>query len=201
MHPATPAALPIVQRLNHRDKAVAAQILAVLRPAAAQEAQWLGLAASPLSGTEPESGGRSDSDDLADICASPQLHLGAWLAPLQARQAGVADPRTLAAVLRLVPDDSDGPPGRLCISLLVVAPWAQRRGLARALVQAALQQGPGWGFSVTAARANTAALALYQGLGFVPGRQGLLGAGRLPVVQLLRAPELPLPATTPGATP
>jgi ribosomal protein S18 acetylase RimI-like enzyme len=181
--------MPRVQLLDHRDAAVAAGILAVLRPAAAQEAQWLGLA--------PEAGAaqRTEADDLADIRVSPQLHLGAWLGPLQARRASVADPDTLAAVLRLGPEDSGDAggaglaPGRLCISLLVVAPWAQRHGLARALVQTALQRGRGWAFSVTAARANVAALALYQGLGFVPGRQGLLGASRLPVVQLLRAPD------------
>lgn len=205
-----------VRPLRHTDPAVAAQVLAVLRPAAAQEAGWLGL---PEAGNLPpttdaastrQTHGKDNAEDglgdelaqLGRITASTQLHLGAWLGEDRARRIGVADPRLLAGVLALAPEAvTEGPPGaasgaaalapvpRLCIGLLVVAPWAQRQGLGRALVQAALQHGRGWGFSVTAASANRAALALYLGLGFVPGRQGLLGAARVPVVQLLRAPE------------
>jgi GNAT superfamily N-acetyltransferase len=198
--------MPTVQLLNHADPAVAAQVLAVLRPAAAQEAGWLGLpqpdppAARRAAGAEPERTVADDvSDDVADICASTQVYLGAWLGPVQGpgwELTGVAEasggsnaagPAHLAGVLSLAPDDDE--PDRLCIALLVVAPWAQRRGLGRALVLAALQRGQGRGFSVTAARANAVALALYGSLGFVPGRTGLLGAARLPVVQLWRAPE------------
>ncbi len=200
--------MPAVHLLNHADPAVAAQVLAVLRPAAAQEAGWLGLpqpdwpAARRAAGDEPERSEADDvADDVAEICASTQVYLGAWLGSAQgpgweltgvAEASGGSDasdaagPAHLAGVLSLAPDDGD--PDRLCIALLVVAPWAQRRGLGRALVLAALQHGQGRGFSVTAARANAVALALYGGLGFVPGRLGLLGAARLPVVQLLRAP-------------
>jgi ribosomal protein S18 acetylase RimI-like enzyme len=187
--------MPAVQLLTHRDPAVAAQILDVLRPAAAQEAGWLGL---PLPGesqadaAQPGEAERTEADDIAEIVASTRVHLGARLSVAQAQQAGVADHRRLAAVLSLAPDQA---PGLLCIALLVVAPWAQRRGLGRALVQAALQRGSGWGFTVTAACANSAALALYQGLGFQSWRQGLLGAAQVPVVQLLRAPDAPTQAS------
>jgi ribosomal protein S18 acetylase RimI-like enzyme len=187
--------MPAVRLLNHADPAVAAQVLAVLRPAAAQEADWLGLpppgspAPRQAGAAEPE---RTEADDVAEICAGTQVYLGAWLGQGQgpvseAERATHPHPQAMAGVLTLTPDDDD--PERLCIALLVVAPWAQRRGLGRALVQAALQRGSGRGFSVTAARANSAALALYRGLGFEPGRLGLLGAARLPVVQLWRAAD------------
>ena len=60
-------------------------------------------------------------------------------------------------------------------------PDHQRQGIARRLMRDALQRGAGLMFSVVTGAANRPALALYQGLGFVPYRQGVLddvGASR-----------------------
>ncbi len=107
-----------------------------------------------------------------DIRASEDFHLGAW--------AG----EQLAGVISIGPDDE---PAQLCITALVVLPDRQRAGLGRALLQEALARGQGMAFAVSTAAGNTPALALYQALGFVPYRYGVVGPKALPLVKLRRA--------------
>ena len=146
--------------LAHPHAEVAADILALMQLAHAQEADWLQIPNFiPLQ------------QQVQDIQASNHFHLGA------------VQGERLVGVLVIAPDDE---PGQLGITTLVVHPSAQRQGVGRSLVQDALQRGPGVVFAVTAATANTAAMGLYRGLGFVPYRQGLL-ADVLPVPKLRRA--------------
>ncbi len=146
--------------LAHQQPDVAAGIVAVLQAAHEQEAQWLQRPSQP-----------QHLPRVADIQASPHLHLGAV-------QGGV-----VVGVLVLGPDDE---PGQISIQTLAVHPSAQRQGIARALVQETLRRGPGTVFAVAAATGNTAALALYRSLGFVPYRQGLLGSAKMPITKLRR---------------
>ncbi len=146
--------------LAHQQRDVAAAILAVMQQAHEQEGRWLQLSPVPPL-----------LDTVADIQASSRFHLGA----LQGDD--------IVGVLVIAPDDE---PGQLSIASLVVLPNVQRQGLARRLVQNALQRGPGVVFSVSAASANTAAMALYTSLGFVPYRQGALGPASLAITKLRR---------------
>ena len=148
-----------VTALAHPRAEVAAQILALMQAAHAQEAEWLHR---PRLSVPPQA--------LQDIQASSHFHLGALLG------------ERIVGVLVIAPDDE---PGQLCISTLVVHAGMQRHGVGRSLVQDALRRAPGVVFSVTAASANAAALGLYGGLGFVPYRQGLL-ADTLPITKLRR---------------
>ena len=107
-----------------------------------------------------------------NICASDDFHLGAWVG------------EQLAGVLSIGPDDE---PGQLCITGLVVRPDRQRAGVGRALLEDALARGQGMAFAVSTAAGNTPALALYQSLGFVPYRYGVVGPKALPLVKLRRA--------------
>jgi ribosomal protein S18 acetylase RimI-like enzyme len=170
------AASPVsVQPLAHSRAEVAAGILAVMQLAHEQEGRWLQLAhVPPLLETVPA------------IQASTRFHLGAVRGD------------EIVGVLVVAPDDE---PGQLSIATLVVHPGVQRQGVARRLVQDALARGPGVVFSVSAATANTAAMALYRGLGFVPYRQGVLGPASLPITKLRRlaAPAEPQPGPDPAA--
>jgi ribosomal protein S18 acetylase RimI-like enzyme len=107
-----------------------------------------------------------------DIRTSDDFHLGAWVG------------EHLAGVLSIGPDDE---PRQLCITGLVVRPDRQRAGVGRALLEDALARGQGMAFAVSTAAGNTPALALYQALGFVPYRYGVVGAKALPLVKLRRA--------------
>lgn len=154
-----PAAAQVtVQPLAHQRPEVAAAILDVMQQAHQQEGHWLQMSHVPPL-----------QDTVAHIQASTRFHLGAV-------QEGV-----IVGVLVIAPDDE---PGQLNIATLVVLPRAQRQGVARRLVHNALQRGPGVVFSVSAASANAAAMALYRSLGFVPYRQGVLGLAKLPVTKL-----------------
>ncbi len=148
----------LVSPLAHQRAELAAGILDVMQAAHAQEAQWLQMTHfPPLRQT------------VQDIQASTHFHLGA-----------LQDGR-IVGVLVIAPDED---PGQLSITTLVVHASAQRQGVGRSLVQEALRRGPGVVFAVSAATANTAALALYRGLGFEPYRQGLLGTAQLPITKL-----------------
>lgn len=155
---------PRISTLSHADAAVAAQIHAVLRPAYAQEAALLngGPDFPPLART------------VADVQASADTHLGAW----------VGD--ELAGVLSVGDDDE---PGQRCIGMLVVHPRHQRQGIARALMQAQLQREAMHAHAVSTGARNAPALALYTGLGFTVYRTGALGG--LPMVKLRRPASQP----------
>ena len=152
--------LVFVQTLAHHRGEIAAGILSLMQQAHEQEGRWLQLnPVPPLLQT------------VAEIQASTRFHLGA----LQGND--------IVGVLVIAPDDE---PGQLSIASLVVHPSVQRQGLARRMVLDALQRGAGVIFSVSAATGNTAAMALYRSLGFVPYRQGVLGPASLAITKLRR---------------
>ncbi len=105
--------------------------------------------------------------------------------PAAAHHLGAFGDGALLGLLGLDADDEH--PGHIRVRTLVVARAAQRRGIARALLQEALRCGGGAGFTVLAAAGNAPALALYRGLGFAVWRQGGLGDAGVPVL-LLRRP-------------
>ena len=148
----------LIQPLDHRQRAVAEQIHAVMRPAYAQEAQLLQAQHFPPLGTTVE-----------DVQRSVEFHLGAWSGD------------TLQGVVSVGPDDE---PDQLCIGMLVVHPSAQRQGIARALMQDALRRGAGMVYAVATGAANAPALALYRELGFVAYRQGSMGTAHMGMTQL-----------------
>lgn len=163
-----------IRPLDHRQAAVAGQVHAVMQLAYAQEAALLRVHQGsqhelplfpPLQTT------------VADLQRSVEFHIGAFAGD------------TLRGVVTVGPDDE---PDQLCIGMLVVHPSAQRQGIARALMQDALQRGQGMVFTVATAAANLPALALYRALGFVDYRRGSMGAEQLALVKLRRdavAPE------------
>jgi ribosomal protein S18 acetylase RimI-like enzyme len=151
-----------VQPLRPADETVARALHAVLLQAHAQEARTLGLDARQWP---PRS--------AAEISRSDDHFIGAF------------DGAELLGAIGIADDDE---PGQLCIPLLVVRPQAQRRGVARGLVRAALACSPGLAVAVSVAALNTPALALYQALGFVPYRQGWLAPQGLAMLKLRRMP-------------
>ena len=159
------AATSVIQPLEHRQRAVAEQIHAVMRLAYAQEAALLQVQHfAPLDTT------------VDDVQRSVEFHLGAWSGD------------TLQGVVSVGPDDE---PDQLCIGMLVVHPSAQRQGIARALMQEALQRGAGMVYTVATGAANAPALALYAELGFVAYRHGSIGIEQLDLVKLRRAAAAP----------
>ena len=149
-----------VQPLNHRQHAVAGQVHAVMQLAYAQEAALLQVQHfAPLQTT------------VEQLQRSADFHLGAWRGD------------ALLGVLSVGPDEERD---QLCIGMLVVHPAAQRQGVARALMQDALQRGAGMVFTVTTGAANAPALALYRELGFVAYRRGVMGAEQLALLKLRR---------------
>ena len=137
--------------------------------AAAQEAKWLQVKPpTPFS--------------VREDAELPTLFLGAYLEGQLGGAIGVA----VVAIAKDSAEALGSAPSPLDISLLVVHPEVQRRGLARALLQAALARNTAAEFVVTVAARHAAALALYTQFGFVPFRQGQLGAERLAVLQLRR---------------
>ena len=147
--------------LDRHDFAVASQIHAVTLLAHAQEAALLQiLGAAPRA--RPAPGGS----------AGRELHLGAF-----------CDSELVGSV-SLEPDDEAG---QISVVNLVVHPTHQRNGIGSALMGEALRRGDGEVFSVAVAAGNAPALALYQALGFVQYRQGVMGADALPIVKLRRA--------------
>lgn len=162
---AAPHAALRIDRLDHRDAAVAQQIHAVLLPAYRQEAALLQAEDFPPL--------RRSS---ADLQASEDVFIGAWSGS------------TLCGALGVAADDE---PGQWCITLLVVDPARQRRGIARALVQAALDHAPATAFAVATGAFNAPALALYRSLGFEVYRRGSLGPQALPMVKLRRPGTAP----------
>jgi ribosomal protein S18 acetylase RimI-like enzyme len=168
-----------IEALAHRERPVAERIQAVMALAAAQEAQLLAGADSPPM-----------------LCNSLAPSLASYLA-LTARAVdeiaadsdfylGAVEGDALVGVLSVGPDDEAQ---QLCITVLVVHPAAQRRGIARRLVQAALDRLPGATFSVATTAGNAPALALYQALGFVAYRRGVIGPDNLPLVKLQRSAQ------------
>jgi GNAT superfamily N-acetyltransferase len=136
---------------------VAQQVHRVLTQAYTQEAQLLGL---------PDF--RPLQRSVADLQADTEAYLGAFVQG------------ELAGALAFGPDPEGG---QLLVSLLVVAPAFQRRGVARALMARVLKLAGPWPVAVATAQANTPAVLLYQGLGFQAYRQGTVGPDALPITK------------------
>ncbi len=150
-----------IHPIDHRDPATAARLHALLRLAQAQEAGQLGRLDASAAPPSAE-----------DIRSGIAYYLGAF------------DGERLVGAASLAPDDE---PGQISIALLCVAPTHQRHGIGRSLVAEALRRGESMAFCVSAAADNTAALALYRGLGFVAYREGTLGPDQLAMLKLRRA--------------
>lgn len=154
------AAMLSIHPIDHREAAVAGQIHALLRLAHAQESARLG---------------RRDPSAAPQLAEEIRVDVAFYL--------GAFDGEHFVGAASLAPDDE---PGQISIALLCVAPTHQRRGIGRSLVAEALRRGESMAFCVSAAADNTAALALYRGLGFVAYREGTLGPDRLAMLKLRR---------------
>ncbi len=181
-----------IEALAHRERPVAERIQAVIARAAAQEAQLLAAADSlPLLA-------HTLAHTLAPSLVS-YLALTAQAVDAIAADSdcylGAVEGDALVGVLSVGPDDEAQ---QLCITLLVVQPAAQRQGIGRRLVQAALARLPGATFSVATTAGNAPALALYQALGFVAYRRGVIGPNSLPVLKLRRCAQAALPTSAAG---
>ena len=160
--PMDDAAAVHVVAVDHRDAAVARRLHAVLVLAHAQESALLQLKTPmPLLRTP------------ADLQAGSEIYLGAF----------VGD--TLVGAVSLARDDE---PEQVAIATLVVHPAYQRRGVARALLEAALTLGDGVVFVVQTGALNAPALALYQRFGFTAYRHGQLGPEAVAMIKLRRQP-------------
>lgn len=153
------AAMRQIQRLDHQQPAMAAQIQHLLEAAHAQESARIGVTAALGQGA-------------AQIQASSGLHLGLLEGD---------------ALLGVVVVGADEEAGQLAIQWLAVASAHQRQGIASLLVERVLSGGAA-PVAVTVVQANAGALALYRGLGFKPYRRGVLGEQGIEVVKLRRLP-------------
>jgi ribosomal protein S18 acetylase RimI-like enzyme len=172
-----------IEALAHRERPVAERIRAVLALAAAQEAQLLAGADSlPLPVPSLPSYLALVARAVDEIAADSDFYLGA------------IEGDDLVGVLSVGPDEEAD---QLCITVLVVQPAAQRQGIGRRLVLAALARLPGATFTVATTAGNAPALALYRSLGFVPYRHGVIGPNSVPLVKLRRSAQA---AATPAST-
>jgi ribosomal protein S18 acetylase RimI-like enzyme len=150
-----------IEVLPHKTLATAEQIHAVMMLAYAQESALLKVKHFvPLERA------------VSEVQASSDFFFGAF----------VGD--ELVGAIGIGPDDE---PDQLCINSLVVHPKAQRQGIGRLLVAAALQRGAGAVFAVATAGLNVPALALYREFGFVEYRWGEIGPERVGLIKLRRA--------------
>ncbi len=152
-----------IDTLNSQDPNTAQAMLALVQLAHVQESGWLGVEPRPAA-----------ADALLALQGQRAFHLGAFSGD------------TLCGLLTLGPDDEAG---QLIITTLVVHPQVQRQGLARQLLQAAFERGPGMTFSVCAATHNQPARQLYQRLGFVAYRQGVVDSSGVPMTKFRRVPN------------
>jgi ribosomal protein S18 acetylase RimI-like enzyme len=150
-----------VHRIDHHSREVSTAVQALTSLAYEQEASLVGVSGDPQA-----------SKTIEDIEASEAFYIGAY------------SDRQLAGVLSIGRDDE---PQQLCITLLVVHPSMQRRGVGTLLVREALARAEKVPFAVVVAANNAPALALYSKLGFVRYRQGVIGSNDLPVFKLRSA--------------
>ncbi len=152
-----------IEVLPHKTLATAQQIHAVMMVAYAQEAALLKVKHFvPLARA------------VSEVQASSDFFFGAFV------------DAELVGAIGIGPDDE---PHQLCINSLVVHPKAQRQGIGRLLVAAALQRGAGAVFAVATAGLNLPALSLYREFGFVEYRRGEIGPERVALVKLRRLPS------------
>ena len=150
-----------IEPVNHRESAIAKRVHAVLKLAYTQEAALLQIRDfAPLD--------RS----VEDLMASDAYFLGAM------------DGDELIGALIL---EADNEVNQLNISALVIHPKYQRRGAGSLLVNEALRRGSGMVFSVSTAQKNAPALALYERLGFLAYRYGVIGPEEIALVKLRKS--------------
>ncbi len=150
--------------LDHRDPAEAERILSVLRPGYAAEAALIGVEDfPPLRRT------------VAEIAASRNEF------------AGFHRGAVLAAVIEFGEGQVDGD-AALDIASLAVHPQFARRGFGSALVAWVLERCAGRAATVSTARSNFPAIALYGKLGFVFER-GFVAPEGIECVALRRPPS------------
>lgn len=147
----------VVVTLLHREPAVAREIVDLQQIAYAPEAELLGFPRLPPL-----------KESARDIMASDERFSGVRL---RQRLAG------------MIATEGDVDPVR--ISRLCVAPQHARRGIATVLVRHVLTEATR-DISVSTARANLPAVALYTGLGFVVTESHVSPEG-LPLVTLTRS--------------
>jgi ribosomal protein S18 acetylase RimI-like enzyme len=151
-----------VEAIDHRERAMAERIHAIHVAAYSQEAKLLGAVSfPPLERT------------VADIAAAQARYVGAYL------------DETLVGVIAL---EGESATAAVLISSLVVLPSFQRMGVARALLTTVMNEVPSRSLTVSTGSHNAPALALYKQSGFVEVRRYLVGAERLPMVELCRRP-------------
>jgi ribosomal protein S18 acetylase RimI-like enzyme len=150
--------------LDHRDPAEAERILSVLRPGYAAEAALIGVEDfPPLRRT------------VTDIAASRNEF------------AGSCSGAVLAAVIEFGEGQVDGD-AALDIASLAVHPQFARRGFGSVLVAWVLERCAGRAATVSTARSNFPAIALYGKLGFVFERSFVAPEG-IECVALRRPPS------------
>ena len=158
--------------LDHRQAAQAEPLHALRLLAYAQEAALLGAQQLPAL-----------QQSVAELQAKDECFVGAW-------RDGA-----LVGAVATAPDLEE--PGQQLVTSLVVHPAHQRLGIARRLMLQHVLAGAdgeleGSGpvvWAVVTGALNAPALALYQSLGFVPYRRGVVGPEELPVLKLRRVPR------------
>ncbi|MFN8587169.1 MAG: GNAT family N-acetyltransferase [Candidatus Eisenbacteria bacterium] len=150
-----------VRRVESADPATAERLAALRRAAYAVEARWLGVTDFPPARASAESVAREQAITFV------AHESGEWL-----------------GALALEP----WPGGAYLVSSLVVEPAQHRRGVARGLLAHVVAAFGDRELVVSTGVANTAALALYRGFGFVEGTRRIVGAEPIEVVQLRRTP-------------
>jgi len=153
----------VIEQLDHREPAIAAELGRVMRRAYVLEAEWLNLAAGDFPPAQ-----RSD----AAIAAASGPFFGL-------RASG-----KLVAVLELE-ETTEGSGPELWIASLCVDPAFHRQGHGRRLVKHAIQVAGGRPLRVSTGAANAAAMALYESQGFRVNERRTLPDG-LVLVRLVR---------------
>ena len=152
-----------IDRVDHRDSAVAERIHAVQMQAYAQEARLLGAQDfPPLRVT------------TVQLQASEETFIAAFL-----------DDELVGAISTEPDPDGKG----TVIASLVVAPRAQRQGIARRLLAQALAAHRGDRITVQTGAGNVPALHLYARSGFTEIARWFTGPEPLEIVQLRHEPR------------
>lgn len=156
-----------IERVDHRDPAIAESLAALRRAAYAVEAAWLGARDFP-----------------------PARVSAAEVAAEDAEVHAAFDHAVLVGALSLEPL----PGGARLVASLVVAPEHHRRGIGRALVAHVVARHGGEPLAVSTGAANVAAIALYRSFGFVESLRRRVGTEPIDVVELRREGRAGAPA-------
>jgi ribosomal protein S18 acetylase RimI-like enzyme len=154
---------PRIEIVDHTNRDIARRIHAMQQRAYAQEAALLGARRfPPLEQT------------VEDVMAATETFYAAFIGDEAVGALAVSR-------------ESGGE--EVTIASLVVAPAFQRRGLGRALIEAALAAYPRTAFFVETGVKNVPALSLYARYGFTEIERWFVGDEPLELVRLRRAPR------------